>query len=163
MAARTAATRSRKRSPRSSTAVAITSPCTVPAEAAGPLLIDAVFDAARERNARCSPSRWPRQSSEQTTADSARDGPPRGGLYLAQTQAFERSWLRRAYAERLASAVTVTDDCHSSRRLGHRARRAGLDAQYQRSCRHLISSSQLRDLTPAQQPPTKSRHDTRSR
>ena len=46
---------------------------------------------------------------------------PREGLYLAQTpQAFERSLLCRAYAQRSQVAGRVTDDCQLVEALGHR-------------------------------------------
>ena len=46
---------------------------------------------------------------------------PREGLYLAQTpQAFERSLLCRAYAERSRIEGHVTDDCQLVEALGHR-------------------------------------------
>jgi 2-C-methyl-D-erythritol 4-phosphate cytidylyltransferase len=84
-------------------------------------LIDAVFQAAREHGAALL------ATPVSETIKRAEDGwfttetVPRAELYLAQTpQAFERSLLCRAYAERSRAPGKVTDDCQLVEALGHR-------------------------------------------
>ncbi len=86
-----------------------------------PLLIDAVFDAAREHGAAVLAVPVAETIKRADDGRFTLETVPRGGLYLAQTpQAFERSLLCRAYAERSRARVTVTDDCQLVEALGHR-------------------------------------------
>jgi 2-C-methyl-D-erythritol 4-phosphate cytidylyltransferase len=86
-----------------------------------PGLIDAVFQAAREHGAALLAT--PVAETIKRAEDGRFTGEtvPRAGLYLAQTpQAFERTLLCRAYAQRLRVEGTVTDDCQLVEALGHR-------------------------------------------
>jgi 2-C-methyl-D-erythritol 4-phosphate cytidylyltransferase len=84
-------------------------------------LIDAVFEAARVHGAALP------ATPVAETIKRAEDGHftcetvARQGLYLAQTpQAFERSLLCKAYAERSRFEGRVTDDCQLVEAVGHR-------------------------------------------
>ncbi len=86
-----------------------------------PPFIDAVFAAAREHGAAVLAVPVAETIKRADDGRFTLETVPRAGLYLAQTpQAFERSVLCRAYAERSRAQVTVTDDCQLVEALGHR-------------------------------------------
>jgi 2-C-methyl-D-erythritol 4-phosphate cytidylyltransferase len=84
-------------------------------------LIEAVFQAAREHGAALLAAPVSETIKRAEGGNFTTETVPREGLYLAQTpQAFERSLLCRAYAQRSRAAGKVTDDCQLVEALGHR-------------------------------------------
>jgi 2-C-methyl-D-erythritol 4-phosphate cytidylyltransferase len=85
------------------------------------LLIDAVFEAARAHGAALPATPVAETIKRAQDGNYTDETVPRQGLYLAQTpQAFERSLLRKAYAERSRFEGHVTDDCQLVEAVGHR-------------------------------------------
>ena len=83
-------------------------------------LIDAVFEAARAHGAALLATPVAETIKRARVGQFSSETVPREGLYLAQTpQAFERSLLCKAYAQRSQIAGHVTDDCQLVEALGH--------------------------------------------
>jgi 2-C-methyl-D-erythritol 4-phosphate cytidylyltransferase len=84
------------------------------------VLIDAVFEAARAHGAALLALPVSETIKRAGDGNLTSETVPREGLYLAQTpQAFERSLLCKAYAERFRAIGHITDDCQLVEALGH--------------------------------------------